>query len=46
MQQFTIDNIETMLKTVNLHHIAVQIKDILNQAINQSLSYEKFLEEL
>lgn len=46
MQQFTIGKIETMLKTVNLNHIAVQIEDILNQAINQSPSYEKFLEEL
>ncbi len=46
MQQSKIDNIETMLKTVNLHHIAVQIKDIFNQAINESISYEKFLEEL
>lgn len=36
MQQFTIGKIETMLKTVNLNHIAVQIEDILNQAINHS----------
>lgn len=44
MQQLKIDNIEMMLKTVNLHHAAQQIKDILNQPLNQPISHEKFLE--
>lgn len=42
----TIDSIKSMLKTVNLHNVAAQIEEILNKSLNQSVSYEKFLENL
>jgi DNA replication protein DnaC len=35
-----------MLKKVNLHNAAGQIEEILITPLNQSISYEKFLEEL
>lgn len=42
----TIDCVKTMLKQVNLHNAAGQIEEILITPLNQSISYEKFLEEL
>lgn len=42
----TIDCVKTMLKKVNLHNAAGQIEEILITPLNQSISYEKFLEEL
>ena len=42
----TVDGLKTMLKSVNLHNAAGQIEELLNIPINQSMSYEKFLEEL
>ena len=39
-----IDTLKTMLKTVNLHNAAGQIEDLLNISLDQSISYEKFLE--
>lgn len=44
--QATIDGLKTMLKTVNLHNAAGQIEELLNVALNKSISYEKFLEGL
>jgi DNA replication protein DnaC len=44
--QATIDSIKAMLKTVNLHNAAGQIEEFLSQPLNQSVSYEKFLEGL
>jgi DNA replication protein DnaC len=44
--QATIDGLKTMLKTVNLHNAAGQIEELLNVALNRSISYEKFLEGL
>lgn len=42
----TMDILKTMLKTLNLHNAARQIEEILNISLNQSISYEKFLEKL
>jgi len=44
--QATIDDLKTMLRTVNLHNAAEQIEELLNVALNKSISYEKFLEGL
>lgn len=44
--QATIDSLKTMLKTVNLHNAAGQIEELLNIPLDQSISYEKFLEGL
>ena len=44
--QATIDGLKTMLKTVNLHNTAGQIEELLNIPLDQSISYEKFLEGL
>ena len=44
--QDTIDSIKAMLITLNLHNAAGQIEEILSQPLNQSISYEKFLEGL
>jgi len=41
--QATIDDLKTMLRTVNLHNAAEQIEELLNVALNKSISYEKFL---
>jgi DNA replication protein DnaC len=45
MQAIT-DSLKTMLKTLNLHNAAGQIERLLNMPLNQSISYEKFLEKL
>lgn len=44
--QTAIDNLKTMLKTLNLHNAAGQIEELLNIPLNQSISYEKFLEKI
>ena len=44
--QTTIDNLKIMLKTANLHHVAEQIEELLNIPLDQSMSYEKFLERI
>ena len=44
--QATIESLKIMLKTLNLHNAAEQIKELLNIPLDQSISYEKFLEEL
>ena len=44
--QATFDGLKTMLKTVNLHNAAGQIEELLNIPLDQSISYEKFLDRL
>jgi DNA replication protein DnaC len=44
--QATIDSLKIMLKTVNLHNAAEQIEELINIPLDQSISYEKFLERL
>ncbi len=42
----TIDSLKIMLKTVNLYNVAEQIEELINIPLEQSISYEKFLERL
>jgi len=42
----TIDSLKIMLKTVNLYNVAEQIEELINIPLDQSISYEKFLERL
>jgi DNA replication protein DnaC len=44
--QTTIDSLKIMLKTVNLYNAAEQIEELINIPLEQSISYEKFLEKL
>jgi DNA replication protein DnaC len=44
--QATIDSLKIMLKTVNLYNVAEQIEELINIPLEQSISYEKFLERL
>jgi DNA replication protein DnaC len=46
MMQATIDGIRTMMKQLNLHNAAGQIEEIINVPLNDSISYEAFLERL
>lgn len=41
-----VEDIKKMLQIVNLYHTAEQLENLLNDSIQKSLSYEKFLEEL
>lgn len=44
--QATIDSLKIMLKTVNFHNAAGKIEELLNIPLNQSISYEEFLERI
>ena len=46
MMQATIDGIITMMKQLNLHNAAGQIEEMINVPLNDSISYEAFLERL
>lgn len=41
-----VEDIKKMLQIVNLYHTAEQLENLLNDSVQKSLSYEKFLEEL
>ena len=44
--QATIESLKTSLRTVNLHNAAEQIEELLNISLEESISYEKFLERI